>query len=184
MAGGRELGAGGDQVVMNVDRRGAGNEFQGPLSCLEVCESPDGKTKDADCGVVVSGALSARHVQKEPGEGDASGDLRLILAGLCIRRVAGLGDDGGRVRFSLLHRAGGLLLVGIWFGYRLVNIPQFADFLIAVEAEMNKVSWPSRAELVRSSVVVIFVIFLLASVLFAYDLIWRSLFVLIGVRPS
>ena len=79
---------------------------------------------------------------------------------------------------------GGLLLVGIWFGYRLVNIPQFADFLIAVEAEMNKVSWPSRAELVRSSVVVIFVIFLLASVLFAYDLIWRSLFVLIGVRPS
>jgi len=40
------------------------------------------------------------------------------------------------------------------------------DFLIAVEAEMNKVSWPSRAELVRSAAVVIFVIFLLATVLF------------------
>jgi preprotein translocase subunit SecE len=65
-----------------------------------------------------------------------------------------------------------------------VNIPQFADFLIAVEAEMNKVSWPSRGELVRSAAVVIFVIFLLATVLFAYDLIWRQLFVFIGVRPG
>ncbi len=66
------------------------------------------------------------------------------------------------------------LLVGLWIGYRLVNIPQFADFLIAVEAEMNKVSWPSRDELIRSSVVVIFVIFLLAAVLFGYDLVWQS----------
>ena len=41
-------------------------------------------------------------------------------------------------------------LVGVWLGYRLVNIPRFADFLIAVEAEMNKVSWPSRGELIRS----------------------------------
>lgn len=80
--------------------------------------------------------------------------------------------------------AGGILALGVWLGYRVVNIPQFADFLIAVEAEMNKVSWPSRGELIRSSVVVIFVIFLLASVLFAYDLIWRSLFVFIGVRPG
>jgi preprotein translocase subunit SecE len=76
------------------------------------------------------------------------------------------------------------LLVGLWIGYRLVNLPQFADFLIAVEAEMNKVSWPSRGELIRSAAVVIFVIFLLATVLFGYDLIWRSLFVFIGVRPG
>ncbi len=80
--------------------------------------------------------------------------------------------------------AGGMLLLGLWLGYRLVNMSQFADFLIAVEAEMNKVSWPSRGELIRSSVVVIFVIFLLATVLFAYDLVWRSLFVLMGVRPG
>ena len=76
------------------------------------------------------------------------------------------------------------LLAGLWIGYRLVNVSQFADFLIAVEAEMNKVSWPSRAELVRSSAVVIFVIFLLAAVLFGYDLVWQQLFVLIGVRPG
>ena len=44
----------------------------------------------------------------------------------------------------------GILLVsGLWIAYRLVNFPAFADFLIAVEAEMNKVSWPTRAELFR-----------------------------------
>ena len=80
--------------------------------------------------------------------------------------------------------AGLTVALGVWLGYRIVNIPAFADFLIAVEAEMNKVSWPPRSELIRSSLVVIFVIFLLASVLFAYDLVWRSVFVFIGVRPG
>lgn len=69
-----------------------------------------------------------------------------------------------------------LLVVGFWAGYRAVNYPKFADFLIAVEAEMNKVSWPSKGELMRSSVVVIFVIFLLAIVLFGYDVFWQYLF--------
>ncbi|MBI2477189.1 MAG: preprotein translocase subunit SecE [Planctomycetia bacterium] len=69
-----------------------------------------------------------------------------------------------------------LLVVGFWASYRAVNFPQFADFLIAVEAEMNKVSWPSRGELIRSSVVVIFVIFMLAIVLFGYDVLWQYLF--------
>ena len=75
-----------------------------------------------------------------------------------------------------------VLAGGCWLGYRLVNMPKFADFLIAVEAEMNKVSWPSRTELVRSSMVVIFVIFVMAGLLFAYDMIWLTLFEWIGIR--
>ncbi len=69
-----------------------------------------------------------------------------------------------------------LLSVGVWFGYRLVNWPKFADFLIAVEAELNKVSWPGRSELVKASLVVIFTIFFLAILLFSYDLLWQSIF--------
>jgi preprotein translocase subunit SecE len=88
---------------------------------------------------------------------------------------------GGNLRYLV---GGAIVAAGLWLGYRVVNIPQFADFLIAVEAEMNKVSWPSRDELIRSSIVVIFVIFLLALVLFGYDLVWRSVFVFIGVRPG
>jgi len=64
-----------------------------------------------------------------------------------------------------------LLAAGLWVGYRAVNDPTFADFLIAVEAEMNKVSWPSQTELVRASLVVIILIFGLTVVLFSYDLI-------------
>src|SRR5258708_1792278 len=61
-------------------------------------------------------------------------------------------------------------LVGAWAAFRVVNMPNFADFLIAVEAEMNKVSWPSRREMVRSVIVVILTIVLLAGLLYLYDI--------------
>lgn len=64
-----------------------------------------------------------------------------------------------------------LLLVGVWASFRIVQMPTFADFLISVEGEMNKVSWPSRSELFRASLVVILVIFFLATLLYVYDLI-------------
>jgi preprotein translocase subunit SecE len=66
-----------------------------------------------------------------------------------------------------------VLAAGLWISFRIVNIPSFADFLISVEAEMNKVSWPGRSELWRASIVVIVVIFLLAAILYAYDLVLR-----------
>jgi len=74
-----------------------------------------------------------------------------------------------------------LLVGGMWISFRIVNMPRFADFLIAVEAEMNKVSWPSKAELIRSSLVVIFVLFFLAFVLFGFDLVWGFVFEAIGI---
>ena len=89
---------------------------------------------------------------------------------------------GPKLGLPLIYSLSGLLLVGgLWISYRLVNVPRFADFLIAVEAEMNKVSWPSRIELVRSSMVVIFVIFAMAFVLFGFDLVWGFLFEWLGV---
>lgn len=75
----------------------------------------------------------------------------------------------------------GLLLVGLWITYRLVNVPGVADFLIAVEAEMNKVSWPTRNELYRSSVVVLVTIFVLAMILFVFDFFWGWVFKLVGI---
>src|SRR6476646_2937309 len=40
-----------------------------------------------------------------------------------------------------------IVAVAAWFAFRLVNYPRFADFLISVQAEMDKVSWPSKTEL-------------------------------------
>lgn len=74
-----------------------------------------------------------------------------------------------------------LVLAGWWIAFRLVNLPSFADFLIAVEAEMNKVTWPSRTELIRSSMVVIFTILFLATILYGYDLFWNGVLMMIGV---
>jgi preprotein translocase subunit SecE len=69
-----------------------------------------------------------------------------------------------------------MFLAGVWFGYRLVNWPKFADFLISVEAELNKVSWPTWPELYRASIVVMFTIFFLVVLLFSYDLLWAWIF--------
>ena len=68
-----------------------------------------------------------------------------------------------------------VLLGGLWASFRVVQMPSFADFLISVEAEMNKVSWPSWNELIRASMVVILMIFILAAILFIYDLSWKFL---------
>ena len=81
----------------------------------------------------------------------------------------GAAADFGVVRFVA---PAVLLALGLWVAYRIVNVPWYADFLIAVEAEMAKVSWPSGDEVFRSSVVIIFLIFALAAILAIYDLGW------------
>lgn len=68
-----------------------------------------------------------------------------------------------------------VLVGGLWASFRVVQLPSFADFLISVEAEMNKVSWPAWPELIRASMVVILMIFILAGILFFYDLAWKYL---------
>jgi preprotein translocase subunit SecE len=75
-------------------------------------------------------------------------------------------------RRNVVHYVIPLLVLGagVWASFRIVQMPNFADFLISVEGEMNKVSWPSRGELFRASLVVILVIFFLAGLLFFYDL--------------
>lgn len=79
---------------------------------------------------------------------------------------------------------GVILAVGAWFAYRMVNLPSFTDFLISVEAEMSKVSWPTRTELIRGSVVVLITIIFLAIFLFCFDLMWSFIFQLLEVVPK
>jgi preprotein translocase subunit SecE len=74
-----------------------------------------------------------------------------------------------------------LVAAGMWFAFRLVHWPRFADFLISVEAEMSKVSWPPKTELYRASMVVIFTMAFLAILLFCYDAFWQLLFDWLGV---
>jgi len=108
---------------------------------------------------------------------------QLTFAALAIVVVIGAWRIGA-YGDTLLTRVGIPILVGavgLWLCFRLVNIPRFADFLIAVEAEMSKVSWPTRKELFRGSAVVIVTIVVLATVLFIFDLFWRTLLQFLGV---
>jgi preprotein translocase subunit SecE len=68
-----------------------------------------------------------------------------------------------------------------WGVFRLVNYPRFADFLISVQAEMDKVSWSTWPELWRATAVVVGTMFILAVVLFFYDQLWVALFRLLGI---
>ncbi len=86
---------------------------------------------------------------------------------------------GGWLSYLIAVAFGAL---GLWFGYRLVNWPRFADFLISVEAELNKVSWPTQRELVRASMVVIFTILFLSAILFLFDLVWVLIFSTLGIN--
>jgi preprotein translocase subunit SecE len=69
----------------------------------------------------------------------------------------------------------------IWFAFRIVNWPRFADFLISVEAEMDKVTWASREELQRATIVVICTMTFIGLVLFVYDLFWVWFFTLVRI---
>lgn len=71
----------------------------------------------------------------------------------------------------------GLLLLIFW----LVNRPRNADFLIATEGEMKKVSWSSRKEVIGSTKVVIVTTFIMAALLFLVDFLFANLFRLINV---
>lgn len=67
-------------------------------------------------------------------------------------------------------------LLALWFAFRIVNWPRFADFLISVEAEMDKVTWASREELQRATIVVISTMVFIGLILLAYDILWVAFF--------
>ncbi|CAN5178254.1 hypothetical protein BH10PLA2_BH10PLA2_09360 [soil metagenome] len=84
-------------------------------------------------------------------------------------------SDGYTIRLlpDLAYTLPILLVAGsIWIGWRLVNYPPFADFLIATEAEMNKVSWTTRKRLIQDTIIVLTTMVLLTVFLFAVDIIW------------
>jgi preprotein translocase subunit SecE len=58
----------------------------------------------------------------------------------------------------------------------LVNKPAVADFMVAAESEMKKVSWSSRKEIVVSTFIVIVLVILLAVFLGVTDLSFQMFF--------
>jgi preprotein translocase subunit SecE len=70
----------------------------------------------------------------------------------------------------------GLFVILALLIFWLVNKPSLADFLIAAEGEMKKVSWSSRQEIAVSTFVVIVVVIAMAVLLGTTDIGFRTLF--------
>lgn len=68
-----------------------------------------------------------------------------------------------------------------WVTFRIIHFPPFAEFLIATEAEMNKVSWTSKEDLYRATMVVLATVLLMAIFLFVVDWLWLFILRNIGV---
>lgn len=66
----------------------------------------------------------------------------------------------------------GLSILAFW----LVNKPTVADFLIAAESEMKKVSWSSRKEIAVSTFVVIMVVVIMSTLIGVTDLVFQMFF--------
>lgn len=74
-----------------------------------------------------------------------------------------------------------LMALTLWFGYRLVNYPKFAEFLINTEAELAKVSWTTRKRLIRDTGVVLLTVLILSGFLYFLDILWVIILRTVGV---
>ncbi len=85
---------------------------------------------------------------------------------------------------ELYYQGGMAVIVIAFFGavvYFLLNKPRIADFMIATEAEMKKVNWPSKKEIIGSTWVVICGTAFIALLLWLINLGFAELFIRIGV---
>jgi preprotein translocase subunit SecE len=104
--------------------------------------------------------------------------LGVVLALGVWRLYETLLSSGPAIRFGI---PAVIAAVFGWLTFRLVEFPPFVEFLIATEAEMNKVSWTSRDDLYRATTVVLTTVILMAVFLFGVDWVWSNLLQLLGV---
>ena len=116
----------------------------------------------------------------KPGQGKNtrlySAFIMAVIVGLgCYQLYKQLAARNLNMWVETLIPAG--LFVGLSFLiFMLSNKPKVADFMIAAEGEMKKVSWSSRQEIAVSTIVVIIVVIILAILLGATDLVFSEFF--------
>lgn len=114
----------------------------------------------------------------------AVGAGTLVLAGaawLYARIIPQFFRDMGNLIYVQAGVATGVIVVFGLLIYWLLNKPRIVDFMIAVEAEMKKVNWPTRKEIIGSTWVVICGTLLFAGLLFVINIAFGWLFTTINI---
>lgn len=126
----------------------------------------------------------------KPGQGyytrmlSAIGAGMLVLAGaawLYLKVVPRYFGNAENLLYIQSGVAVGLILIMAVAIYIALNRPRVVDFMIAVEAEMKKVNWPSKKEVIGSTWVVILGTLLIALLLFLINLLFGWFFMKIGI---
>ena len=126
----------------------------------------------------------------KPGQGYYTRMLSAIGAGTLV--LCGVAWIWGKMdpmasETRIFWQAGMATLVITIFGaflYWLFNKPSVAEFMIATEAEMKKVNWPSRREIVGSTAVVITGTVFFALFILLFDVLFSLLFRTMGVLQT
>ena len=129
----------------------------------------------------------------KPGQGYWTRMMSAIAGGLIVfMGAAWLWKSLAGVRFGSIQtiyiQAGAAVLfiaVFTWVGYYLICLnTKFVDFLVATEAEMKKVNWSTRREIMGSTWVVISLMFVVGVLITFLDLGYTRLFQAINVLES
>lgn len=125
---------------------------------------------------------SERFEQLINAEMGGRGRIRLVEVdkiSLVGREVVFAGIPSWTFKYRLYIQAGvaaGIIVVAGWVTFRVLNSPRIVEFMIATEAEMRKVNWPSRREVMGSTWVVICGTLMMAVGLLVVDVIFSELF--------
>ena len=120
-------------------------------------------------GDVVAGINSLGNI-KVSASINAGGDAIILLD------TSGLPFEVFGKEFLSAHVVAAIFLVGSMVGvYILVNRPRVAGFLVEVEGELRKVSWPTRREVLGSTLVVLILMAILAAYIFLVDFVLANI---------
>lgn len=122
----------------------------------------------------------------KPGQGYYTRMLTAVGVGVIV--LSGVGwlweklttIDAIPTKQLLYYQAGMAVGVIAFFGilvYFILNKPRIADFMIATEAEMKKVNWPGKKEIIGSTWVVICGTAFIAVLLYVINVAFTTLFV-------
>lgn len=173
-----------------------------PGAAVALLSSPAGRNATPETSQKIGSATVARVV----GSGDKRSVIEVTglaldpghrLAEVVAARVGPeesgaffqIGSTTGVPKFQIVWVqaavAGSAALAGLLFIYWLVGRRQRSvDFLIATDAEMKKVNWSTRKNIIDSTIVVVSACFLIAGFLFIIDLLFKTIFQAIGVLES
>jgi preprotein translocase subunit SecE len=126
---------------------------------------------------MLSGAVYKRNQGRVVRQATFFAVVAVVAIGCFTLSNTVMSSYGAPIRTGIPVAIGAL---GAWFAWRLINYPKFADFLIAVEGEMDKVSWPEWPYLWRAAGVVVSVLVLFMAYMWLCDTVWVWLFNLIG----